>query len=82
MTYETVVNYISTARTKTGLRVDVHLVRADYPTGTKVSDKEMKDLSVRHHDTSPTATTPSAPGDWLPESGKLFLRRPYGWHSL
>ena len=25
----------------------------DYPTGTKVSDKEMKDLSVRHHDTQP-----------------------------
>jgi hypothetical protein len=49
--YETVVNYISTTRTKTGLRVDAHLVRADYPTGVKVSDKEMKDLSVRHHDT-------------------------------
>jgi len=51
--YETVVNYISTTRTKTGLRVDVHLVRADYPTGIKVSDKEMKDLSVRAHDTQP-----------------------------
>jgi len=51
--YETVVNYISTTRTKSGLRVDAHLVRVDYPTGTKVSDKEMKDLSVRHHDTQP-----------------------------
>ncbi len=52
--YETVVNYISTTRTKTGLGVDAHLVRADYPTGVKVSDKEMKDLSVRHHDTQPS----------------------------
>ena len=52
--YETVVNYISTTRTKSGLRVDAHLVRADYPTGVKVSDKEMKDLSVRHHETQPS----------------------------
>jgi len=52
--YETVVNYISTTRTKTGMRVDSHLVQADYPTGVKVADKEMKDLSVRHHDTQPT----------------------------
>jgi len=52
--YETVVNYISTTRTKTGLRVDAHLVQADYPTGVKAADKEMKDLSVRHHDTQPT----------------------------
>ena len=51
--YETVLNYISTTRTKTGLRVDAHLVQADYPTGVKVSDKEMKDLSVRRHDTQP-----------------------------
>ena len=51
--YETVVNYISTTATKTGLRVDAHLVRDDYPTGVKVSDKEMKDLSVRRHDTQP-----------------------------
>ena len=50
---ETVVNYISTTATKTGLRVDTHLVRDDSPTGVKVSDKEMKDLSVRHHDTQP-----------------------------
>ena len=49
----TVVNYISTTATKTGLRVDAHLVRDDYPTGVKVSDKEMKDLSVRRHDTQP-----------------------------
>ena len=52
--HETVVNYISTTRTKTGLLVDAHLVQADYPTGVKVSDKEMKDLSVRHHDTQPS----------------------------
>jgi hypothetical protein len=52
--YETVVNYISTTRTKTGLGVDAHLVLADYRTGVKVSAKEMKDLSVRQHDTQPS----------------------------
>jgi len=52
--YETVVNYISTTRTKTGPRVDAHLVRAEYTTGVKISDEEMKDLSVRHHGTQPT----------------------------
>ncbi len=27
---------------------------------------------------SPPATTPSAPGDWLVETGKLFLRQSLG----
>jgi Rhodopirellula transposase DDE domain len=52
--YETVINYISTTRTKTGLRVDAHLVPDHYPTGVTISTKEMKDLSVRHHDTQPS----------------------------
>ena len=60
--YETVLNYISTTRTKTGLQVDAHLVRADYPTGVKVSDKEMKDLSVRHHETQPSRNYTISPG--------------------
>lgn len=52
--YETVVNYIQTTRTKTGLRVDAHLIQTHYPTRVKISDKEMKDLSLRHHDTQPS----------------------------
>ena len=51
--YKTIVNYIGTTRTKTGLRVGAHLVQTNYPTGVKVSDKEIKDLSVRHHETQP-----------------------------
>ena len=51
--YETVVNYISTTATKAGLRVDAHLVEAAYPTGIKISDKEMKDLSIPHHEIQP-----------------------------
>ncbi|MDA8357509.1 MAG: hypothetical protein M0Z95_14720 [Actinomycetota bacterium] len=51
--YETIENYIGTTRTKTGLRVDAHLVRAEYTAGVKISDKEMKHLSIRHHDIQP-----------------------------
>lgn len=54
MEYETVINHLSTTRTKTGLRVDAHLVQADYPISVKVSEKEMDDLPVRGHDTQPT----------------------------
>ena len=51
--YETIINYINTTTTKTGLRVDAHLIKTNYPTGIKISDKEMKDLSIRPHDTQP-----------------------------
>ena len=51
--YETVVKCVSTTATQTGLRGDAHLVQADYPTGIKISDKEMKDPSIRHHDIQP-----------------------------
>lgn len=57
----TVVNYISTTATKTGLRVDAHLVQTNYPTGVKVSDKEMKDLSLRPHDTQPNRSYTISP---------------------
>ena len=49
-----IINYISTTATKTGLRIDSHLIPKDYPTGIKISDKEMKDLSLHPHDTQPT----------------------------
>ena len=51
--YQTILNYISTTRTKTGLRVDAHLVENHYPTGVKVSDQEMGQLAIRCHDTQP-----------------------------
>jgi hypothetical protein len=51
--YETVLNYLSTTRTRTGLRVDAHLVEDHYPTGIKVSDEEMDQLAIRRHDTQP-----------------------------
>jgi len=51
--YETILNYARTTRTSTGLRVNAYLVDTPYPTGVKVSDKEMETLRLRRHDTQP-----------------------------
>jgi len=51
--YETILNYARTTRTATGLRVNAYLVDTPYPTGVKVSDKEMGQLHLRPHDTQP-----------------------------
>lgn len=52
--YETILNYASTTRTSTGLKVNSYLVKTDYPKGVKVSDQEMEQLRLRPHDTQPT----------------------------
>jgi hypothetical protein len=52
--YETILNYASTTRTTTGLRVNAYLVNTDYPTGIKVSDHDMQQLQLQPHDTQPT----------------------------
>ena len=52
--YETILNYASTTRTSTGLKVNSHLVKTDYPKGVKVNDQQMEQLRLRPHDTQPT----------------------------
>jgi hypothetical protein len=51
--YETILNYISTTKTKTGLRVTAHLVEDDYPTGVKVSDALMATVNIDRHEVQP-----------------------------
>jgi hypothetical protein len=51
--YETVLNYIRTTTTVTGLRVKAYLVTTDYPTGVRTSDDEMAALRISPHDTQP-----------------------------
>ena len=51
--YETILNYISTTTTQTGLRVTAHLVNHEYPKGMKISDAQMATLDVRRHATQP-----------------------------
>ena len=52
--YETILNYLRTTRTSTGLRVNAYLVTTNYPTGVKVSNQAMKQLQLRPHDTQPS----------------------------
>jgi hypothetical protein len=44
--YQTILNYLSTTRTKTGLQVQAHLLDRIYVKGRKVSDAEMRRLPI------------------------------------
>jgi Rhodopirellula transposase DDE domain len=47
--YETVLKYIRTTTTATGLRLRAHLIRKQYDKGRKVADAEMEQLSIQTH---------------------------------
>jgi hypothetical protein len=51
--YETILNFICTTTTETGLRVTATLHEGDYPTGVKISDAEMELLSITPHEVCP-----------------------------
>jgi hypothetical protein len=51
--YDTVLNYLRTTRTKTGLKVKAYLVRKDYHKGVRISKAEMKSLAITRHKTQP-----------------------------
>ena len=44
--YQTILKYLRTTRTATGLRVRAHLVRKTYKTGVKVTDAQMRELRI------------------------------------
>ena len=44
--YETILKYLRTTRTATGLRVRAHLVRKTYKTGVKITDAQMQQLRI------------------------------------
>lgn len=52
--FETILNYIRTTTTATGLTVKAYLVKETYETGMKVTDEEMESLSLRPHKTQPS----------------------------
>lgn len=51
--YETILNYIRTTTTATGLKVKASLVKKTYEAGIKVDDEEMSALSLKPHKTQP-----------------------------
>lgn len=46
ISYETIVNFIRTTTTETGLEVTATMLEGDYPTGVKISNRQMKQLSI------------------------------------
>ena len=51
--YETILNYLRSTTTSTGLEVRAYLVRKTYPKGIKISDLQMAELNLRKHSTQP-----------------------------
>ena len=47
--YETMLNYIRTTSTKTGLTVQAHLLEGEYPKNQKVRDADFESLCIKKH---------------------------------
>ncbi len=47
--YETILNFIRTTKTKTGLAVTATLLDGDYPTGVKTSDEQLAEVHLHRH---------------------------------
>ena len=45
--YETILNYIRTTKTKTGLEVNARLVKKNYAKGIKITDAAMAELNIK-----------------------------------
>ena len=53
VSYETVINFISSTTTKTGLKVKAELDTYEYETGKKITAEQMRSVNVKLHDTHP-----------------------------
>jgi hypothetical protein len=51
--FETVVNYARTTKTKTGLSVAARLVTKSYRSGKSIAEEDFKKIRIRHHDVFP-----------------------------
>jgi Rhodopirellula transposase DDE domain len=60
--YETVLNFIRTTKTSTGLVVNSTLLEGDYPTGIKISDAQMDEVNLRPHRVLPMWNYTLVPG--------------------
>ena len=48
--YETILNYLRTTTTRSGLEVSASLHTQHYPTGVEVSNAQMKEIHISHPD--------------------------------
>ncbi len=47
--YETVLNFISSTETEAGLSIKASLIDKEYPKGIKISEGQMRELSIKRH---------------------------------
>ena len=60
--YETVLKYIRTTKTSSGLKVKAHFVRQKYETGEKISNKQMSQLTIKESEVLPEWNYTLSPG--------------------
>lgn len=51
--YETVLNYISSTKTETGLKITTRLFKKQYLKGIKISEAQMRGISIKRHTLRP-----------------------------
>ena len=51
--FDTILKYLRTTRTTTGLRVRAHLVRKTYKTGVKITNAQMRELRIKPNNVLP-----------------------------
>ena len=59
--YDKMLDFIRTTRTESGLVVNATLLDGDFPTGIKISDGQMEQLCIRHHNVCPSWNYTIAP---------------------
>ena len=52
--YQTVLNYLRSTTTSTGLSVKAYLAIRDYPSGEQISKQSIAELLLHHHETQPS----------------------------
>ena len=52
-TYETILNYIRTTRTSTGLEVKAYFDTKNYPKGVEISNQQMTQIQLEKHEVLP-----------------------------
>ena len=51
--YDTMINYLRTTKTQTGLVVNATLLAGEFPTGAKISKQQMGCVNLRQHNVLP-----------------------------
>ena len=62
--HETIINLIANTKTKTGLRIEAVLDTSSYPTGIKITDKQLGAVNIERDDFQPNwnyTILPSSP---------------------